>query len=98
MVNGKPGDHPYTDILAHGMDLGEPEIAARLRAVDKIADLGVQHLLSDLVEYLFPPAPGLPDDYVREKVAHASGYLGEAVRQTLWQIVGTDRKDAYRDG
>jgi hypothetical protein len=68
MVNGKPGDHPYTDILAHGMDLGEPEIAARLRAVDKIADLGVREMLSDLVEYLFPPTPGLPDDYVRERL------------------------------
>jgi hypothetical protein len=68
MVNGKPGDHPYTDMLGHGMDLGEPEIAARLREVDSIAELDVKHILSDLVEYLFPGRYGMPPDYQRERL------------------------------
>jgi hypothetical protein len=68
MVNGKPGDHPYTDILAHGLDLGEPEIAARLRAVNAMADLDVQDLLSDLVGHFFPGTPGFPEDYQRQRL------------------------------
>ena len=68
MPNGKPGDHPYTDMVSHGFDLGEPEVAARLREVDEKAELEVKELLSDLVEYLFPPSPGLPNDYVRERL------------------------------
>lgn len=69
MMNGKLGDHPYTDILVHNLDLGEPEIAARRRAVHSIADLEVQEMLSDLFEYLFPGSlGGVPEDYQRERL------------------------------
>ena len=68
MPNGKPGDHPYTDMVGHGRDLGEPEIAAKLRAVDAMAALEVKEVLSDLVEYLFPRGGGLPLDYKRERL------------------------------
>lgn len=68
MANGRPGDHPYTDMVAHGFDLQEPEVAARLRAVDSMAELDVKELLSDLVEYLFPGSGALPDDYTRKRL------------------------------
>jgi hypothetical protein len=68
MPNGRPGDHPYIDMVAHGLDLEEPELAERLRAVDKSADLGVRELLSDLVWGLWFGPAGLPDDYRRDRM------------------------------
>jgi hypothetical protein len=66
MVNGKPGDHPYTDMVGHGLDWGEPEIAARLRKINAAVDLDVKNLLADLVAgFLYKPE-GLPDDYSRQ--------------------------------
>lgn len=34
MPNGKPGDHPYTDIIVHGSDYFTPEIDALVRKLD----------------------------------------------------------------
>jgi hypothetical protein len=57
MPNGKPGDHPYTDIVIHNYDLGEPEIAARVRALHLNSGGRVERLVSDLLMLTFPP-PG----------------------------------------
>jgi hypothetical protein len=44
--NGRPGDHPYTDIIVHGFDYFTPEIDALVRELhaqgadhDPLADL-----------------------------------------------------------
>jgi len=68
MANGRPGDHPYTDMVGHALDLGEPEIAARVRAIDASAGLDVRELLSDLIWGLWFGPAGLPDDYRRERL------------------------------
>jgi len=46
--NGKPGDHPYTDIVVWGWDYFTPEIDALIRKLDtQGAD---HHALADLLE------------------------------------------------
>ena len=68
MPNGRPGDHPYTDIVGHKLDLGEPEIAERVRALDAQAELDVREILSDLLGDLFLGPGGKPDDWRRERL------------------------------
>lgn len=36
MPNGKPGDHPITDICLHGKDYFSPEVADLIRKIDKL--------------------------------------------------------------
>jgi len=78
MVNGKPGDHPYTDLVSHGFDLGEPEIAARLREIDAKVDLETGLLLMDLVAGFHFKPEGL-SDYDRQRLL---GHLDTIER--LW--------------
>lgn len=33
MANGRPGDHPLTDILVHNMEIGSPETRNLLREI-----------------------------------------------------------------
>ena len=49
MPNGKPGDHPYSDMVLHHEDFGVPEIARRVRRLHKIGSPEVRRLVSDLV-------------------------------------------------
>lgn len=37
MPNGKPGDHPYTDIVVHGLDVYSPAVANLIREIDRLA-------------------------------------------------------------
>ena len=57
MPNGKIGDHPYTDIVIHNDDLGEPEIAAKVRALHRNGSERVQQLVMYLLGLAFPPFP-----------------------------------------
>jgi hypothetical protein len=59
MPNGKIGDHPYTDIVIHNDDLGEPEIAARVHALHGQGGGRVERLVSDLSPSPFPQAGSL---------------------------------------
>lgn len=50
MPNGKPGDHPYTDIVIHGDSIFGPEIDGLIRdihqrwgRVDEVAELAMQY-------------------------------------------------------
>ena len=46
MPNGKPGDHPYTDIVLHGLSVYTPAIDALVR---EIANLGGRDEISDML-------------------------------------------------
>jgi hypothetical protein len=37
MPNGNPGDHPYTDIVIHGMEVFGDEIDDLVREIDRLA-------------------------------------------------------------
>lgn len=57
MPNGRPGDHPYTDIFVHDIELYSEPIRDRIREVDAYDDPtgGVEWRLDDLlVEYVHP--------------------------------------------
>ena len=53
MPNGKPGDHPLTDVLVHGADVFSPEVD---RLIREIARIGGEKELDRLVDWLTPPA------------------------------------------
>jgi hypothetical protein len=38
MPNGKPGDHPYTDIVLHRQDIYSPRAASLVREIAKLTD------------------------------------------------------------
>ena len=49
MPNGKPGDHPFTDIVVHGEDVYSPEAAKLVREIAKLADEKTRRALADLL-------------------------------------------------
>lgn len=49
MPNGKPGDHPYTDIVVHGLDVFGEEIDSTVRRLDGSLDEGGRDRLAELL-------------------------------------------------
>ena len=49
MPNGKPGDHPYTDIVVHGQDVYSPKAASLVREIARLADDRTKRTLQDLL-------------------------------------------------
>ena len=49
MPNGKPGDHPFTDIVNHGLDVYSSQVAKRVREIAKLASDQERRKLSDLL-------------------------------------------------
>ena len=49
MPNGKPGDHPYTDIVVHGLDVFGKEIDSTVRRLDESLDERGRNRLADLL-------------------------------------------------
>ena len=49
MPNGKPGDHPFTDIVVHGRDVYSPQIASLVREIAQLADETRRRGLADLL-------------------------------------------------
>jgi len=49
MPNGKPGDHPYTDIVTHGRDVYSSRAASLIRELAKLSDDKARRKLADLL-------------------------------------------------
>jgi S-adenosylmethionine hydrolase len=49
MPNGKPGDHPFTDIVIHGRDVYSPRAANLVREIVKLCDDKGRRELADLL-------------------------------------------------
>ncbi|WP_193366719.1 hypothetical protein [Pelagibius marinus] len=49
MPNGKPGDHPFTDIVVHGRDVYSPKAAELVREIANLADDKQRRALADLL-------------------------------------------------
>ena len=49
MPNGKPGDHPYTDIVIHGRDVYSKTAAALVREIASIVDEKTRRQVADLL-------------------------------------------------
>jgi hypothetical protein len=47
MPNGKPGDHPYTDIVIHRRDVYSPNADALVREIDALGDEKTRRELAD---------------------------------------------------
>lgn len=64
MPNGKPGDHPYTDIVTHGRDVYSPRAASLVREIATLSDDKAHRKLADLLyseynEFDHPDVPKL---------------------------------------
>ena len=49
MPNGKPGDHPFTDIVVHGRDVYSPQVAKLVREISKLASDKERRELSEVL-------------------------------------------------
>lgn len=49
MPNGKPGDHPYTDIVTYGRDVYSTRAADLVREIAKLSDDKARRKLADLL-------------------------------------------------
>jgi hypothetical protein len=49
MPNGKPGDHPYTDIMVHKRDVYSKRAAALVREIALLSDEKGRSQLADLL-------------------------------------------------
>jgi hypothetical protein len=52
MPNGKPGDHPLTDVALHGLHVFSPEIDGLIREIVKIEES--RRLIDGLTGFLCP--------------------------------------------
>jgi hypothetical protein len=66
MPNGKPGDNPYDDIINHGQEFEMAEAAALVRALHKLDDPELQHLVFEIVCFLTPSEKSRYPDYQRK--------------------------------
>jgi hypothetical protein len=61
MPNGKPGDHPLTDIVMHRLTMFGGEIDEKVRKVDAVASNELRDVLATLV-YFWPWGERTPVD------------------------------------
>jgi hypothetical protein len=55
MPNGKPGDHPFTDITTHRTDIYSSTVSSLVREIAMLADDKTRRELSDLLYEKFNP-------------------------------------------
>ena len=60
MANGKPGDHPFTDIFFHKMDVYTERAAILVRQIARLADDTTRRELADRLYRDYDPY-GSPD-------------------------------------
>jgi len=54
MANGRPGDHPYTDITVHGREAISPKVTSLVREIAKFGDERLDRVVRDLVWNMRP--------------------------------------------
>jgi hypothetical protein len=84
MPNGKPGDHPFTDIVIHGRDVYSSTAASLVREISRLSDDKGRRELADMLfgnynEYSHPDVKGLERDLtdIRDRLlrdARARGF------------------------
>jgi hypothetical protein len=54
MANGKPGDHPYTDIVVHGQEAISPSVTRSVKEIYKFGDDRLNAITRSLVWNMRP--------------------------------------------
>ena len=67
MPNGKPGDHPFTDIVNYRRDAYSARAASLIREIDKLADEKTRSELADMLFHEYNEYSG-PDVKKLERV------------------------------
>jgi len=75
MPNGKPGDHPLTDILLHNRNIYSPAARALVREIAALADDKTRRELGDLLLTKY-------NEYGKPDIAELEAYLTD-LRDTL---------------
>ena len=68
MPNGKPGDHPLTDILIHNRNIYSPEACDLVREIAALADEKTRRELGDLLLTKY-------NEYSNPNIAELEAYL-----------------------
>ena len=68
MPNGKPGDHPYTDIVVHRRSVYSPRVDDLVRRVAMLSTQAERHQLADMLFRDF-------DDFNQPDVATLEAHL-----------------------
>jgi hypothetical protein len=85
MANGKPGDHPYTDIVTWGRRVYSPQVDQLVREIHNLSggERIASMLLSDFNEHFDPDIPRLE----RLLTAIRDELLAQA-KQRGWEVPG----------
>lgn len=78
MANGKPGDHPLTDILLHRLPVFSPETDDMIREIDK---LGGRREILDQIDW-FAALPPNFEDQIKTSVVQ----LRQLRREQGWEL------------
>ncbi len=54
MANGRPGDHPFTDIVVHNREVYGAEVTTLIKRIVALDDERLGRLASDLVWHMRP--------------------------------------------
>jgi hypothetical protein len=85
-MNGKPGDHPLTDILVHGLDVYGPEAD---RLIRKIAELCSRRELDEWWEREIGWQPSERLLLISKARSHLDELLHRA-KESGWEIPGSE--------
>ena len=78
-MNGKPGDHPLTDILNHKINLFSPAVSALMR---EIVAFGGKKELEEKIDWFSPP----PLEVLEAKLKETRDRLREEAEDSGWEI------------
>lgn len=83
-MNGKPGDHPLTDLFSYGKPVFSPEIDALLREIQRLAGPGSREWrrLEDEVDWFGPP----PLDQLERLLRDRRDRLKRQAEERGWDV------------
>jgi hypothetical protein len=83
MVNGKPGDHPLTDILSYGIEVYGPEVDGLVRDVAALSDdRGLRELDDLLLGHRSPGSAAV----LRPRLERLRDDLRADARERGWEV------------
>jgi uroporphyrinogen-III synthase len=83
MANGKPGDHPLTDILAYGIEVYGPEVDDLVREVAAMSDDRGTRELGDLLLGRRGPESA---EVLRPRLAQRREELRTDAKERGWEV------------
>ena len=81
-MNGKPGDHPLTDLFIHGLPVFSPAVEALLREIRALAGDREWRRLEDSIPWFPPP----PDAQLQQRLRAVRDRLRREAQERGWEV------------